>query len=342
MAHINAGKKWELVVLSFALFAALSLMGLATFGWYELTQPFVVPSLFKAQAGADSAKLEKHVKKLSLEFPDRSFDNLTRLDGAAAYIESELTALGLKVESQRFMAEGRPYRNLVVKLGPETPEVVVIGAHYDVAGEQPGADDNASGVAGLLELAGLLKEQPLKQRVELVAFTNEEPPFFRTPYMGSAIHAKSIKDAGRRVVLMLSLECIGYFSDAQGSQSHPARLLNSIYPTVGNFIALVGYYEDGAVSRKVKSAMMSASDLPIHSINAPGFIVGVDFSDHLNYWNEGFVGMMVTDTAFYRNKAYHTPQDTHDRLDYARMAKVIDGVRAVLVQDALRSLNGSN
>ena len=339
---MNAGKKWKLVALGFGLFTVLLVVGLATFGWYKLTQPFVVARVFKAQTGADSAKLEKHVKKLSIEFPDRSFDNLTRLDGAAAYIESEFTALGLKVEIQRFIAKGRPYRNLVFKLGPETTEVVVIGAHYDVAGVQPGADDNASGVAGLLELARLLKAQPLKQRVELVAFTNEEQPFFRTPYMGSAVHSKSIKDAGKRVVLMLSLECIGYFSDAPGSQSHPARLLNSIYPTVGNFIALVGYYEDEAVARKVKSAMMSASDLPVHSINAPGFIVGIDFSDHLNYWNEGFVGMMVTDTAFYRNKAYHTPQDTHDRLDYVRMAKVVDGVRAVLVQDALHSSNGSN
>lgn len=334
--------KGKLVVVRFFLLAATLLTGITLLGWYQLTQPFVVAGSFKAQLGADSSKLEKYVRTLSLEFPDRSFDNLARLEGAAVYIESEFSALGLKVDSQRFIANGRPYRNLVVQLGPETAEVIVIGAHYDVAGEQPGADDNASGIAGLLELARLLKEQPLKQRVELVAFTNEEPPFFRTPYMGSAVHSKSLKDAGKRVVLMLSLECIGYFSDVPGSQSHPVSLLNSIYPTVGNFIALVGYYEDGAVSRKVKSAMMSASDLPVHSINAPGFIAGIDFSDHLNYWNEGFVGMMVTDTAFYRNKAYHTPQDTFDRLDYNRMAKVINGVKAVLVPDALLAPRGSH
>jgi hypothetical protein len=334
MEQIITRSKWKFYVAGVSIFFALVLTGLVTFGWYQLTQPFVVATSSKVDAGADSVRLEKYVRKISLDFPDRSFDNLTRLDGAAAYIESELVALSLPVESQRFTAKGRPYRNLVVKLGPDTADVVVIGAHYDVAGEQPGADDNASGVAGLLELARLLKGQSLKRRVELVAFTNEEPPFFRTPNMGSAVHAKSLKDAGKRVSLMLSLECIGYFSDAAGSQSHPVRLLDSIYPTVGNFIALVGYYQDGAVSRRVKSAMISASDLPVHSINAPGFVVGIDFSDHLNYWNEGFVGMMVTDTAFYRNKAYHTPQDTHDRLDYARMAKVVDGVRAVIVQNA--------
>ena len=211
---------------------------------------------------------------------------------------------------------------------------MVVGAHYDVAGEQPGADDNASGVAGLLELARLLKGQSFRQRVELVVYTNEEPPFFRTPYMGSAVHARSLAESGKRASLMLSLECIGYFSDEPGSQDHPVRLLNAIYPTTGNFISLVGFYEDGDVSRQVKTAMKSASDLPVYSINAPSFVVGVDFSDHLNYWNEGFVGMMVTDTAFYRNKAYHTPRDTADRLDYGRMAKVVDGVRAVVMRQA--------
>lgn len=334
-----AGRKRKLFWLAVVLLLPLMLAGMAVYGWYRLTQPFVaaIAAPVPGTAGADSARLEKHVRKLAIDFPDRTFDHLTRLDGAAAYIEAELSALGLKVESQRFHANGRPYRNLVVKLGPETPDVMVVGAHYDVAGEQPGADDNASGVAGLLELAHLLKNQPLSRRLELVAFTNEEPPFFRTPHMGSAIHAASLKQAGKTVMLMLSLECIGYFSDEPNSQSHPVRLLDSIYPTTGNFIALVGHYQDGAVARSVKAAMKSASDLPVHSINAPGFVVGIDFSDHLNYWNEGFVGMMVTDTAFYRNKAYHTPADTPDRLDYKRMAKVIDGVRAVVLAQPGRS-----
>ena len=316
--------------------AVLAAGAAAGYAWYRLTQPFVTASETAAPVGqtASAARLEQGVRKLSTDFADRTFDNETRLEGAAVYLESQLARLGLKVESQRFTAEGRPYRNLVVKLGPDTPEVMVVGAHYDVAGEQPGADDNASGVAGLLELARLLKGQSFRQQVELVAYTNEEPPFFRTPYMGSAVHARSLTESGKRASLMLSLECIGYFSDAPGSQDHPVRLLNAIYPTTGNFISLVGYYQDGDVARQVKAAMKSASDLPVYSINAPGFVVGVDFSDHLNYWNEGFVGMMVTDTAFYRNKAYHTPQDTADRLNYRRMAKVVDGVRAVVMQHA--------
>lgn len=325
----------KILVVTIAL-AVLAAGAAAGYAWYSLTQPFVSASETAAPAGqtASAARLEKLVRKLSTDFADRTFDNEARLEGAAAYLESQLAGLGLKVESQRFTAEGRPYRNLVVKLGPDTPEVMVVGAHYDVAGEQPGADDNASGVAGLLELARLLKGQSFRQRVDLVVYTNEEPPFFRTPHMGSAVHARSLVQSGKRASLMLSLECIGYFSDAPGSQEHPVRLLNAIYPTTGNFISLVGFYQDGDVARQVKAAMKSASDLPVYSINAPGFVVGIDFSDHLNYWNEGFVGMMVTDTAFYRNKAYHTPEDTADRLDYGRMAKVVDGVRAVVVQHA--------
>ena len=310
----------------------------ATYAWYRLSQPLwasVAVTKSSGAAPAASAALARHVGVLSTEFADRSYAKMARLDGAARYIEAEFTALRLAVESQTFTANEAKFRNLIVRLGPDTPDVMVIGAHYDVAGSQPGADDNSSGVAGLLELARLLKDAKLTQRVELVAYSNEEPPFFRTASMGSAIHAKALKASGKRASLMLSLECIGYFNDAPGSQTHPVRLLNAVYPTVGNFIALVGFYEDGAVARRVKTAMMTATDLPVHSINAPGFVVGIDFSDHLNYASVGFVGMMVTDTAFYRNKAYHTPQDTADRLDYVRMGKVVDGVhRAVLAHAA--------
>jgi Peptidase family M28 len=329
-------------ILRLFLPALLSALVLAVaYGWYGLSQPLWSPVPLAAGTQlTQAASLERHVRVLFTEFADRSFEKPARLNGAAKYVEAQFAALGLQVERQTFKAEESSYRNLVVRLGPDTPEVVVVGAHYDVAGAQPGADDNASGVAGLIELARLLQAAKLTRRVELVAYTNEEPPFFRTPHMGSAIHAKALKASGKQARLMLSLECIGYFSDAPGSQTHPVRLLNAVYPTVGNFIALVGYYEDGAVARRVKTAMMSATDLPVHSINAPGFVVGIEFSDHLNYASEGFVGMMVTDTAFYRNKAYHTPQDTADRLDYMRMGKVVDGVyRAVMAEaGALYSL----
>lgn len=303
--------------------------------WYRVTQPFVTAAPRSMGVPiASSATLERHVRKLANDFPNRSHDNRVQLHQAADYVEQEMMALGLEVVRQNFVARGQAYRNLLVSMGPETTDVLVIGAHYDVAGRQPGADDNASGVAGLLELARLLKGVNLKQKVELVAYTLEEPPFFATPFMGSAIHARAMKQSGKRASLMLSLECIGYFTDAPDSQDHPVWLLNAVYPTVGNFIALVGYYENGSVARRVKAAMQSTSSLPVHSINAPSFVIGVDFSDHRNYWSEGFVAMMVTDTAFYRNKAYHTPDDTPQRLDYRRMAQVVDGVRAVVLSEA--------
>jgi Zn-dependent M28 family amino/carboxypeptidase len=336
--------------LRFAAVFSVLVLPLLVWGWYQLTQPWTqpVPSQTAAATAsdpsrmatfADSAQLSQYVTTLAKQHANRQVDEPRRLEAAAQYIEAQLKALGLPSQSQAFEAEGKTYRNIVVKLGPETKSVTVVGAHYDVAGDQPGADDNASGVAGLLELARLLKNQPLNERVELVFYTNEEPPFFRTPFMGSAIHAASLRKRGDHASLMLSLECIGYFSDAPGSQEHPVRLLNAVYPTVGNFIALVGYYQDGAVSRRVKASMQAATQLPIHSINAPGFVVGVDFSDHLNYHNEGFVGMMLTDTAFYRNKAYHTPQDTADRLDYQRMAEVVNAARAaVLAHTALQRI----
>lgn len=308
----------------------LCLSGLAAYLVFRLAQPVgaIVPG-HSAPAAAPQ-RLLHDVRHLSTRFDGRSVDHPGALEGAAEYVQTRLGQLGLAVESQRFDAGGRSYRNLIVRLGPETADVIVIGAHYDVFGNNPGADDNASGVAGLIELARLLNGRVLARRVELVAYTNEEPPYFRTPFMGSAIHAAGLRSAGKHVPLMLSLECIGYFSDAPGSQAHPSRLLEAIYPTTGNFIALVGFYQDGAMARSVKAAMKGASDLPVHSINAPGFIAGVDFSDHLNYAREGFVGMMVTDTAFYRNKAYHTREDTWDRLDYLRMAKVVDAVAAAV------------
>lgn len=326
----------------FAAAFVILILALLIYGWFRLTQPWTQLTLSKPVAAsvkqtaqtatlADPAVLSRYVYTLATQHANRQVGHPRRLEAAAQYIEAQLKVLDIPSQSQSFQAEGETYRNIVVKLGPETRSVTVIGAHYDVAGDQPGADDNASGVAGLLELVRLLKAQVLQQRVELVFYTNEEPPFFRTAFMGSAIHAASLRERGDHASLMISLECIGYFSDELGSQTHPVRLLNAIYPTVGNFIALVGYYEDGAVSRRVKSSMQAATSLPIHSINAPGFVVGVDFSDHLNYHNEGFVGMMLTDTAFYRNKAYHTPQDTADRLDYRRMAEVVNAARAAVL-----------
>ncbi|HZG51707.1 MAG TPA: M28 family peptidase, partial [Pyrinomonadaceae bacterium] len=195
----------------------------------------------------------------------------------------------------------------------------------------PGADDNASGVAGLIELAYLLGGTPPAVRVELVAFALEEPPYFRSPFMGSAVHAASLRAQGFAVRAMLSLEMIGYFSDQPDSQHYPVSFLKAFYPSQANFIAVVGKMDQGRTVRRIKKAMAEASPLPVYSINAPRSIPGVDFSDHLNYWNEGYDALMITDTAFYRNPHYHTSADTPDTLDYRRMASVVQGVYAAVL-----------
>jgi Zn-dependent M28 family amino/carboxypeptidase len=249
----------------------------------------------------------------------------------ASYIRGEFEKTGGAVSDQPYSVDGRIYRNVIASFGPSTKERLVVGAHYDTAGALPGADDNASGVAGLIELARLLGKTPLPMGVELVAFTLEEPPFFRTMQMGSAIHADGLRREGVSVRAMLSLEMIGYFSDEANSQSFPVSALKAFYPSRGNFIVVVGKLDQGSVVRRVKKAMRCASPLPVYSINAPRSVPGVDFSDHLNYWDVGYDAVMITDTAFYRNPNYHTARDTHETLDYERMAMVVRGVYAAIM-----------
>lgn len=160
--------------------------------------------------------------------------------------------------------------------------------------------------------------------------TLEEPPNFRTPHMGSAWHARSLKAAGREVALMLSIEMIGFYSDAPGSQNYPVGVMKAIYPDRGNFIALVGRFGDFGATRRARELMQSGTGtLPVYSVNAPASIPGIDFSDHLNYWKEGYPALMVTDTSFMRYDHYHGAGDTHDQLDYARMADVVNGVAGI-------------
>lgn len=275
-------------------------------------------------------RLEAHVRTLSRDFVPRDFAHPGNLDRAAAYIRGELERAGGDTWEQPYDAGGSTYRNVAASFGPETGERIVIGAHYDAAGPYPAADDNASGVAGLIELGHLLAADPPTTRVELVAYPLEEPPFYRTRHMGSAVHAASLRRRGVRVRVMISLEMIGYFTDAPGSQQLPLAALRPFYPSRGNFIAVVGKLGQALLVRRIKRAMRGATPLAVHSINAPRWVPGVDFSDHVNYWDAGYPAVMITDTAFYRNPFYHTARDTADTLDYVRMAQVVEGVRAAV------------
>lgn len=285
-------------------------------------------------AEADPSRLRRHVEALVARGP-RDFGHADGLDRAAEYVAAALGAHAPEVTTQPVEVAGRTYRNVIARFGPDGPERIVVGAHYDTAGPLPGADDNASGVAGLLELARLLAAAPPSLCVELVAFTLEELPNFAGPEMGSAVHAAALAREGVKVRLMISLEMIGYFTDAKGSQEFPAPGLGLVYPTTGNFIAVVGKLGQQRAARRVRDAMRAATPLGVESINAPRSLPGVDLSDHRSYWDRGWPAVMITDTAFFRNPNYHGASDTPDTLDYARMAQVVTGVYAA-VWDAAR------
>ncbi|MDQ2695285.1 MAG: M28 family peptidase, partial [Pseudomonadota bacterium] len=277
----------------------------------HLAQPVLLSGeIHPPPVAVDPARLEAHVRTLSERLVPRDAAHPQNLDRAAAYIRGELQRAGGAVEDQPYAVHGRTYRNVIARFGAETAERIVVGAHYDTDGPYPGADDNASGVAALIELAYLLGRAPPPLTVELVAYTLEEMPYFRTPHMGSAVHAASLKGQGIALRLMISLEMLGYYSTAPGSQRYPLPVLKLLYPDRGDFIAVVGKLDQPGVVRRVKRAMQTAASLPVYSINAPRSLVGVDFSDQLNYWEAGYPAVMITDTAFYRNPHYHTAQDT--------------------------------
>lgn len=296
-----------------------------------VTQPLVRP-IESQDASIDMAALERHVRTLAVTFHPRSIDNLANLDRAADYVLGELRATGADTAVQWVEADGRKFRNLIARFGPRDGPVLVIGAHYDSCGDTPGADDNASGVAGLLELARLLAAHPPAHSVELVAYTLEEPPYFRTDSMGSVWHARELQRSKREVRLMLSLEMIGFYRDAPKSQQYPMSVLKLLYPDEGNFIAIVAPFGDFAATRRVKGLFKGATDLPVVSINSPRTLQGVDFSDHASYWRFGMPAMMITDTSFLRNPHYHEAGDTPETLDYSRMAKVVRAAHAVAME----------
>ncbi|MBM7116278.1 M28 family peptidase [Archangium primigenium] len=275
-------------------------------------------------------RLKEHVRQLSETFVPRDHAHPENLERTAVYLTEALTRAGGHVRSEPYTVAGRPYRNVIARFGPEEGERLVIGAHYDAAEGAPGADDNASGVAGLLELATWLGAHPPALRVDLVGFTLEEPPHFREPTQGSKVHARGLRERGERVRAMISLESLGYFSDAPDSQEYPVAALKWRYPREGHFIAVVGRADDEALVSTVHGALRAEPGLATEALAAPRGLTGVDFSDHASFWDEGYPAVMVTDTALFRNPHYHTGQDTWERLDYARMARVVQGVQCAV------------
>ena len=277
------------------------------------------------------ADLERHVRFLSQTIGVRSDETFTNVYRAAAYIERNLQQLGYQVVSQEFSAYNRSYRNLEATLpGTTRPqEVVILGAHYDTAPDAPGADDNASGVAGVLELARAFAQARQSRTVRFVFFPNEEPPSFPTANMGSRHYATAARARNEQITAMLSIESIGYYDVEKGSQRYPFPL-NLAYPDVGDFIGFVSNLKSGSLVRRAIQAFRAHGTVPTQGAAAPAWVPGVWWSDHWSFWREGYRAIMITDTAPYRNPFYHTPEDTADKLDYDRMARVVDGLTHVV------------
>lgn len=315
------------------IFLAVALIATAGLGVLAaaLRQPVLFVGDPRTNPRANPERLRSHVEFLSVDLRPRSVSHPENLERAAAYIATSFRSAGARTSLQQFTARGASYSNVIGEFGPAdgTAPVLVVGAHYDAfsdTGTLPGADDNASGVAGLLELARLLGTEKLDRPVMLVAYANEEPPFFGSDQMGSAIHANQLAASGRRVNGMICLEMIGYFAV---KQQWPNRLFALIYPSRGDFIGVVGGWSDRRLARAVKKSIAASGGVRVVSFS--GFRETSDASDQRNYWPHGWPAVMVTDTAFLRNPNYHTMRDTADTLDYSKMAAVVDGLLNAVV-----------
>jgi hypothetical protein len=278
-----------------------------------------------------AARLKRHV--VAIASRPHNVRHYEALEAAAAYIEQSLMALGYKVTSQEYEVHDRVVRNLEATIEPTEPRPdtpsIIVGAHYDSAGDAPGANDNGSGVATVLELARLLANSTPKQRLRFVLFVNEEPPYFQTSDMGSVRYAALLYERKEQVSAMLSLETIGYYSNEPGSQTYP-RPFSAFFPDRADFIAFVGMLGSRDLVQQVIGSFRKHATLPSIGGVAPGAITGIDWSDHWSFSQRGLPALMITDTAVFRYPHYHRVTDTPDKLDYERLARVTKGLEGVI------------
>lgn len=289
-----------------------------------------------APLSADEVKLRDElradVEMLAGQIGERSLIRYSQLQAAAEFIESSLVRAGLQPQRESYMLNNRACHNIVAEITGSSPEIVLIGAHYDSVFGAPGANDNGSGVAATLALMRRFAGTSTPKTLRFAAFVNEEPPYFQTPQMGSFVYAGRCKQRGDKIVAMISLETIGYFSDAPHSQSYPAPGLGVFYPTTGNFIGFVGNLGSRSLLRRSLSIFRAQKKLPSEGASLPAFIPGVSWSDQWSFWQYGYPAIMITDTALFRYRPYHQPTDTPDKLDYDRFALVVSGMEKVIAE----------
>jgi Zn-dependent M28 family amino/carboxypeptidase len=286
-------------------------------------------------------ELRRDVQKLAGEIGERNMIRYAQLVAAADFVESAFAQAGYQPRRDNYELHGRACHNIEAEIRGTSAEIVLIGAHYDSVFGCPGANDNGSGVAALLALARRFGARAASAQsattakstfstLRFVAFVNEEPFYFQTPQMGSYIYASRCKARGDKITAMISLETIGYFSDAPGSQTYPAPGLGVFYPKVGNFIGFVANTHSRALLHRAMSIFRAQKKIPSEGAALPAFIPGVAWSDQWSFWQHGYPGIMITDTAPFRYPHYHMPSDTPDKLDYDRFALVVSGMEKVI------------
>jgi len=282
-------------------------------------------------------EMRAHVFKLAGEIGERNVFHYNKLVQAAEYIRSTFQHAGYEVRRQEYQVLGQVCENIEVEVkGTTKPEeIILVGAHYDSVKGSPGANDNATGVAAVLVLSRILAQAQLLRTLRFVTFVNEEPPFFQTQDMGSRVYAKRSRQQGENIILMLSLETIGYYTDESQSQRYPPPL-SLIYPSTGNFIAIVSNTQNGPWVRKVIGVFRKQAQFPSEGAALFGWLPGVGWSDHWAFWKEGFPAIMVTDTALFRDPFYHSAHDMPDHIHYELVARVVSGLQQVILEIANR------
>ncbi len=312
------------------LFALITFVQCTMFNMPESSFEEPPPALTEPQRDLRD-RLQAHVRTLAGEIGDRNVFSPESLDRARRYILDQWTQMGFSPKEREFSVHNHPVANLEVEIeGATHPEqIVVIGAHYDTA-NNPGADDNASGVAGVLELARMYAKRSPDRTLRFVAFVNEEPPFYREEgTMGSWVYARRARQRNEQIVAMVSLEMIGYFSDEPNSQDYPFPL-SMLYPSRGDFIGFVSNFSNRALVRRCIRTFRKHATIPSEGGAPPGWIEGVGWSDHWSFWQEGYPGIMVTDTAVFRNPHYHASTDQPETLDYTAMSRVVNALEPVV------------
>jgi Zn-dependent M28 family amino/carboxypeptidase len=332
---------WDVRALKHVIVLLVIIVSLGVGGWLVMMRMpgrsfrGPLPPLAEAERTI-SAALRRDVEKLATEIGQRNVYRPAGYQAAADFIEASFRQAGLATQRQTYTANQEACVNVAAEMpgGERAAEIVVVGAHYDSVLGSPAANDNGSGVAAVLALARKFAGQRPARTLRFVAFANEEPPFFQAEGMGSLVYARSCRERGDNIVAMLSLETMGYFTDVPGSQRYPP-VVGWFYPSQGDFLGVVGNRESGSLVRQVAESFRRHSDLPCEGASLPGGLPGIGWSDHWAFWQEGYPGVMITDTAPFRYPHYHESTDTPEELDYTRFARAVLGL-----ERAVRELAG--